>query len=77
LKSGPPGVRGGARGSVFARRCAGEVAVLRAVVVALEREDLGVVNEPVDHRGGGDLVAEDVAQAENGLLLVTIIDARS
>jgi hypothetical protein len=24
-----------------------------------EAEDFGVVDEPVDHRGGGDLVAED------------------
>ena len=40
---------------------AGEVAVFEAVGVAFEREDLGVVNEPVDHRGGGDVVAEDLA----------------
>ena len=40
---------------------AGEVAVFEAVAVAFEREDLGVVNEPVDHRGGDDVVAEDLA----------------
>jgi hypothetical protein len=38
-----------------------QVAVLEAVAVAFEGEDLGVVNEPVDHGGGGDLVAEDLA----------------
>jgi fused signal recognition particle receptor len=34
-----------------------QVAVLEAVAVAFEGEDPGVVNEPVDHGGGGDLVA--------------------
>ena len=38
---------------------------------------VSVMNEPVDHRCGGDLVAEDLAQALNGLLLVTIKLARS
>ena len=47
---------------------AGEVAVFEAVAVALEGEDLGVVNEAVDHRGGGDLVAEDVAPAREWLV---------
>jgi hypothetical protein len=41
---------------------AAEVAVAEAVAVALEREDLGVVDEPVDHGGGDDLVAEDLAR---------------
>jgi hypothetical protein len=36
-----------------------------------------VVSEPVDHRCSGDLVAEDLTQPEKGLLLVTIIEARS
>src|SRR6266487_7077648 len=40
---------------------AAEVAVAEAVAVALEGEDLGVVDEPVDHRGGDGLVAEDLA----------------
>ena len=40
---------------------AGEVAVFEAVAVAFEGEDLGVVDEPVDHRGGDDVVAEDLA----------------
>jgi hypothetical protein len=56
---------------------AAEVAVAEAVAVALEGEDLGVVDEPVDHRGGDDLVAEGLAQAENGLFEVTISEARS
>jgi hypothetical protein len=43
---------------------AGEVAVFEAVRVAFQREDLGVVNEPVDHRGGGDVVAEDLSPGD-------------
>jgi hypothetical protein len=35
-----------------------EVFALEAVAVAFEREDLGVVDESVDRRDGGDLVAE-------------------
>jgi hypothetical protein len=31
------------------------------ITVALEGEDLGVVDEAIDHRGGGDVVAEDLA----------------
>ena len=54
-----------------------EVAVFEAVAVAFEGEDLGVVNEPVDHRGGDDVVAEDLAPGGEGLLLVTISEARS
>jgi hypothetical protein len=48
-----------------------------AVAVAFEGEDLGVVHESVDHGHRGDLVTEDLAQAEKGLLLVTIMEARS
>jgi hypothetical protein len=64
-------------GSGVRRPCAGEVAVFEAIAVAPEGEDLGVVNEPVDHRRGGDLVAKISPQAPNGLMLVTISDARS
>ena len=49
-------------GSVVGRR-SGEVSVFEAVAVAFEGEDLGVVNDAVDHCGGGDFVAEDVAPA--------------
>jgi len=46
---------------------AGEVAVFEAVGIAFEREDLGVVNEPVGHDGGGgDVVAEDLAPGVPG-----------
>src|SRR5690348_11554520 len=38
-----------------------EVAVFESVAVAFEAEDLGVVDEPVDHRGGGHVIAEDLA----------------
>jgi hypothetical protein len=49
-----------------ARSCAGgrggpgEVAVFEAVWVAFDGEALGGVNEPVDHRVGGDVVVEDL-----------------
>jgi len=36
-----------------------EVFAAQAVAVAFEGEDLGVVDEPVDHGGGGHVVAED------------------
>ena len=35
------------------------------------------MDEAVDHCGGGDFVAEGPPHALNGLLLVTISDARS
>jgi hypothetical protein len=95
LKRGPPRrLRGGRRegepvgraGAAFAACVSGgrdvgpgQIAVFESVGVAFEREDFGVVDEPVD-RGGGDdvvVVVEDLAQAENGLLLVTISEARS
>jgi hypothetical protein len=31
-------------------------------------EDLGVVDEPVDHGGGGDVFAEDLAPRAEGLV---------
>jgi hypothetical protein len=55
---------------------AAEVLVFESVAVAFEGDDFGVVNEAVDH-GGDDVVAEDVAPAAEGLLLVTIRLARS
>ncbi len=42
---------------------AAEVAVFEPVAVAFEGDDFGVVDEPVDHGGGDDLVAEDLAPA--------------
>jgi hypothetical protein len=47
------------------------------IAVSLEGQDLGVVDEPVDHRRGDDLVAEDRPHEENRLFEVTISDARS
>jgi len=41
--------------------CATEVAIFEAVAVALEGHDFGVVDEPVDHGCGDDVVAEDFA----------------
>jgi hypothetical protein len=38
-----------------------EVAVFESVAVALEADELGVVDESVDHRDGGHVVAEDLA----------------
>ena len=47
---------------------AAEVAVLEAVGVAFEGDDVGVVDQAVDHRGGHDVVAEDFAPAAEGLV---------
>lgn len=47
---------------------AAEVLVAYAVAVALQREDLGVVDETVDHRCGDDLVAEDLPPGREGLV---------
>ena len=54
-----------------------KILVAQAVGVALQREDLGVVHEPVDHGRRNDVIAEDLSHAENGLFEVTINDARS
>ncbi len=48
-----------------------EVAIFEAVAVAWG-EDFGVVDQAVDHGGGGDLVAEISHQALKGLFEVTI-----
>jgi hypothetical protein len=73
LKIGPSrcgwGVRGAGAGRAKrsgARRVSrgwrrAEVVVAQSVGVALEAEDVGVVDEPVDHGDGGGLVAEDLA----------------
>ena len=45
-----------------------EVFAAEAVAVAFEAEDLGVVDEPVDHRGGDDVVAEDFAPGAEWLV---------
>ena len=60
------GRRGGAglTGLLLLSCCRGDAAqvtVLEPVGVALERDYLGVVDEPVDHRGGDDVVAEHLA----------------
>ena len=47
---------------------AAEVAVLEPVGVAFEGDDLGVVDEAVDHCGGDDVVAEDLAPAAERLV---------
>ena len=46
----------------------GEVAVFEPVGVAFEGEDLGVMDEAVDHRGRGDFVAEDFAPGAERLV---------
>jgi hypothetical protein len=42
------------------------VAVLESVGVAFEGDDVGVVDEPVDRRGGDDLFAEDLPAIGGG-----------
>ena len=45
-----------------------EIAILQTVGVSLEGEDLGVVDEAVDHRHGDGVVAEDLAPGREGLV---------
>jgi hypothetical protein len=40
-----------------------DAAVAEPVAGAFQREDVGVVDDPVDHRGGDGLVAEHAAPA--------------
>jgi hypothetical protein len=47
---------------------AAEVSVCEAVGVAFECDDVGVVDEAVDHCGGDDVVAEDFAPAAEGFV---------
>ncbi len=74
VESAPAGPRGpGATGWLGRFGLAGgwaaaEVAVAEAVAVAPEAEDFGVVDEPVDHRGCDDLVAEDLAPGGEGFV---------
>jgi hypothetical protein len=63
------------------RRCVrARVAVFEAVGIAFEGEDLGVVIEAVDHRGGGHFFAEDLAPraerlvARGGLLSSRVVE---
>src|SRR3954454_16524487 len=59
---------GGARRVVGGGGTPPEVAVWEPVAVAAEGDDLGVVDEPVDHGGGHDVVAEDLAPAAERLV---------
>jgi hypothetical protein len=45
-----------------------EVSVFESVAVAFEGDGFGVVNEAVDHGGGDDVVAEDLAPAAEGFV---------
>src|SRR6266566_7073000 len=70
-RSERPPARSTARGSGrFGGWCrsSAEVVVFEAVAVALERDQLGVVDEAVDHRGSGGVVAEDLAPGGEGLV---------
>ena len=51
---------------------AAEVAVLEAVAVTFEADDVSVMDEAVDHGGGDGVVAEDLSPELKGLLLVTM-----
>ena len=53
---------------VGGRGDAAEVSVLEPVGVAAQVDDLGVVDEAVDHRGGDDVVAEDLAPSAEDLV---------
>ncbi len=47
---------------------AAEVSVFEPVGVAFEGDDVGVVDEAVDHGGGDDVVSEHFAPASEGLV---------
>ena len=51
---------------------AAEVAVLEPVAVAFEADDVGVMDEAVDHGSGDGVVAEDLPHELKGLLEVTM-----
>ena len=48
-----------------------DAAPAESVAGAFQREDVGVVDDAVDHGGGDDLVAEHAGPAEKGRLLVS------
>ncbi len=76
LRAATAGNRLGRFGALRGRAGA-EVVVFEAVAVSPERDQLGVVDEAIDHRRGGGVVAEDLAPGESGLFEVTIRLARS
>jgi len=47
---------------------AAEVSVSEPIAVAFEGDDVGVVDESVDHGGGNDIVAEYLAPSAEGLV---------
>src|SRR3989442_1926749 len=50
------------------RRNAAKFTVLQPIGVALQRDDLGVMHEPIDPGGGGDVVTENLAPPTEGLV---------
>lgn len=54
-----------------------EGAVFDSVAVSFEGDDFGVVDEPVDHGRSDNGGTEHFAQRLNGLLEVTMTEARS
>jgi hypothetical protein len=56
---------------------AAEVSVSEPMAVAFEGDEIGVMDEPVDHGGGNDVVAEYLSHRPKALLLVTMRLARS
>jgi hypothetical protein len=60
LGCAPEGL-GSADFGVFDGDAGVELFAAQPVAVTFEAEDLGMVDETVDHRGGGHVVAEDVA----------------
>jgi hypothetical protein len=46
---------------------AAEVSVSEPIAVAFDGDDVGVVDEPVDHGGGDDVVAEHLTPSAAGL----------
>ncbi len=59
---------------VGGRGDAAEVSVFASVGVSAQGDDLGVVDQPVDHRGGDDVIAEDLAPAFWDWLMFVSVD---
>ena len=53
---------------------AAEVSVFEAVTLSFEGDDVGLVDEAVDHGGGDGVVAEDLAPAIRGWYMFVLAD---
>ena len=54
-----------------------DAAAAKSAAGAFQSQDVGVVDDPVDHRGGDSLVTDDASPVPEGRLLVKIREACS